>query len=1175
MGEIYSKCFTLISEKLENISSKQYSPKDLNNLLNKLQIIEEAKSFNLKLDNDINVDINIKNFFNKKYGLYLGIKRFAIPIIGVINSGKSTFLNKILNLNNILQVGDKVTTRFITIIRHDKNAKIPEIYQVEIEKRNSENGFNFIEKGENLLKPNTNMAKIIKELNEDIEKNNGQNTDKYLYDIEKYFLIIKTKIPLFEGMYEEYGNLIDFMDIPGLDEVKNSDDDIFSDFIKIIFSNILFPLFIFDVKSFDNDNPRNIILKYFDLYTNTIRNSISGKTEIMYDKGIYILNKIDILDNISKDKNQRYQKFLSRYGKIDLANGNIIDTQLNKNKNYFEISANKLCLVKSGSFIENIYDDIVIEAKKTDKNSFKTFIKEYLLKKYNIDIKKAKEEEEDKSLEEKLNLLNNNLKNSCRSLNNPKFSLQEYTFLSKFNNCNVSDEEEKNNKKMISKIQDNIKYELDDFLNFEFEKLIPKINIEEVKAKQQSVLEKDLYKNNFINDLCKKLSLLFNDDLAKFENVKDLLDSTKNFSSFYNNNNIRIIFIGIISSGKTSLLNSIIGNNYNFLQTDLSECTKCIYRIKYSKKITFCESIIKKNQYGNYFEDIKETQIDNENQIREKIKILNHEGTFKYYTLYVPIESFESLENKENIELIDLPGIKKEIEELKIDLKELINMSDGFIFNFNSFNIADGNTQYIFTQIINYIKERSDKFDFKNCLFHLNYIDEIDENIIDEKIEEFKKLIMKTLQSKIYTGNFIEKLGMRKKLLSSDNINVSYISNLYYNQYQKNVEQILSLKFMTNDKLKDIYENILEEYNEDKINELISQDKMKETNKIELERKISFIKQKTSDKSEEYLLKLSEFLLIFEKYKKTLIKKYESSMMEKFLEKFNNQIYFSKKNNEETSIQKVNGYILNLLFNLYYYNDLCLNEGILDNYKKKIDNKRCIIENEYKRIIKIINKNFSDKINIIEKYKQEVISIIENGRNLTQKDIIDRIKELGYENKLSKIFNILYNDIKKIQHNFIYFCIIEISDLLKPEYLKNILSLISSSFRAKDNSDWKKMTVVFGSGFFVSCLGCYVATSAAVTGLWALGAIFAGIPAIFSVYTYLTDTNTKKIEVYFDEVIKELEKKKQCFVKTIEIKKYEFIEKLEKSNKITSKEIKLLKEYDYERRLKNFMKIFK
>ena len=119
------------------------------------------------------------------------------------------------------------------------------------------------------------------------------------------------------------------------------------------------------------------------------------------------------------------------------------------------------------------------------------------------------------------------------------------------------------------------------------------------------------------------------------------------------------------------------------------------------------------------------------------------------------------------------------------------------------------------------------------------------------------------------------------------------------------------------------------------------------------------------------------------------------------------------------------------------------------------------------------------------------------------------------------------------------------------------------------------MTVIFGSGFFVSCLRCYVGTSAIVTGLWALGAICAGIPAIISGYTYLTDTNTKKIEVYFDEVIKELEKKKQCFVKTIEIKKYEFIEKLEKSNKITSKEIKLLKEYDYERRLKNFMKIFK
>ena len=64
----------------------------------------------------------------------------------------------------------------------------------------------------------------------------------------------------------------------------------------------------------------------------------------------------------------------------------------------------------------------------------------------------------------------------------------------------------------------------------------------------------------------------------------------------------------MISSGKTSLLNSIIGNNYNILQTTILECTKCIYRIKYSTKIYFCESKIVKNEFGHYFQDRKGTK---------------------------------------------------------------------------------------------------------------------------------------------------------------------------------------------------------------------------------------------------------------------------------------------------------------------------------------------------------------------------------------------------------------------------------------------------------------------------------------------------------------------------------------------------------------------------------------
>ena len=264
------------------------------------------------------------------------------------------------------------------------------------------------------------------------------------------------------------------------------------------------------------------------------------------------------------------------------------------------------------------------------------------------------------------------------------------------------------------------------------------------------------------------------------------------------------------------------------------ECTKCIYWIKYSKNISFCESEIIKNDYGDYFNDINGTTINDLNEIREKIKNLNNEGSFKSYNLYAPIEALESIPNKENIELIDLPGIKESIMELNIDLEGLIKMSDGFIFNFNSVNIVDNNSQYIFTQIIEYIKTRNDCYDFKNCLFNLNYIDQIEDNLIDEKVEEFKSEISKTINRNIYTGNFIDKLAMKEKILSSNYINVSYISNLFYQHYQENIDKIETLKFITNDaKLEDIYEDLNEDYF---IEELIEENNLETLDEREIEK---------------------------------------------------------------------------------------------------------------------------------------------------------------------------------------------------------------------------------------------------------------------------------------------------------------------------------------------------
>ena len=76
-----------------------------------------------------------------------GLGKYTIPIIGVLSSGKSTFINGLFLNNSILEVGMGHTTKFICIIRHDENARVPQIYETSIQKRDND-AFNFKEKGE-------------------------------------------------------------------------------------------------------------------------------------------------------------------------------------------------------------------------------------------------------------------------------------------------------------------------------------------------------------------------------------------------------------------------------------------------------------------------------------------------------------------------------------------------------------------------------------------------------------------------------------------------------------------------------------------------------------------------------------------------------------------------------------------------------------------------------------------------------------------------------------------------------------------------------------------------------------------------------------------------------------------------------------------------------------------
>ena len=91
-------------------------------------------------------EINDEYFlFKKKYGQFKGIKRFAIPVFGIISSGKSTFLNYLLNLDELLEIEEDISTQLIYVIRNKKHLKKPKLYSIKLELRDKDNNFvNFI-----------------------------------------------------------------------------------------------------------------------------------------------------------------------------------------------------------------------------------------------------------------------------------------------------------------------------------------------------------------------------------------------------------------------------------------------------------------------------------------------------------------------------------------------------------------------------------------------------------------------------------------------------------------------------------------------------------------------------------------------------------------------------------------------------------------------------------------------------------------------------------------------------------------------------------------------------------------------------------------------------------------------------------------------------------------------
>ena len=250
------------------------------------------------------------------------MKKYFIPIIGTISSGKTTFLKGFLGID-FLETGSTTTTKFICLI---KNSDKYLFYHVLPSKKDTI--ISFIKDGE-VCKGEEKIKEKMKEINQNISKiNNKESLNKIFYMLEVPIKNIDNEFIL-QNSY--------FMDIPGLNEIEqNYIEDVFN---LINLNDILFEIIIFDSSNIGSDNILNILI------------SLEKKNVLKKENNLFILNKIDL-----RSKKEDIIDTFKNYFYRNLGEGQ------NKSDENEEIEENK-----EDEIIEE--NDIIKENKKNGDNS--------------------------------------------------------------------------------------------------------------------------------------------------------------------------------------------------------------------------------------------------------------------------------------------------------------------------------------------------------------------------------------------------------------------------------------------------------------------------------------------------------------------------------------------------------------------------------------------------------------------------------------------------------------------------------------------------------------------------------------------------------------------------------------------------------------------------------------
>ena len=269
-----------------------YDNSDENEILKDLDKFFEEIFISEKLKNYGNIVSILKEDFKilKNYIFNSNLK--FIPILGSSNSGKSSFINCLLE-KNILPCDSSECTRRAIIIRYLDEKEKTSLYSIEFNKSKNLNDIYYYYTKKELISENLDEIKeIISILNESFPSKEEEDS----------FLLLETNIKFLENPKiekEMKKRDICFIDFPGHNTNNNSffDNKIYQKVLKMS----SFFVYINSGKAFKENSNKILLSSIYNDAINIRKSDITSKQFI--ELCLFIFNKVDTLDEKERDLN--------------------------------------------------------------------------------------------------------------------------------------------------------------------------------------------------------------------------------------------------------------------------------------------------------------------------------------------------------------------------------------------------------------------------------------------------------------------------------------------------------------------------------------------------------------------------------------------------------------------------------------------------------------------------------------------------------------------------------------------------------------------------------------------------------------------------------------------------------------------------------------------------------